>query len=146
MPILQPTTTSVASFAIVIDGHEIASFADLGGIVSEIEPVAYLEGGGGGPIQLPGKVKPPQVVLRKGRTGGAELWAWHESARMGQMAVARRSCTLAMYDDRGNRVAGYELEHAWPSKIEVSAVRAGPSEVLYDSVTLVCENLQRITV
>ncbi|MFE5287427.1 phage tail protein [Nocardia sp. NPDC056611] len=139
-----PQLTTISSFVIVIDGLQIASFADLGGIVSEIEPVSYLEGGGGGPIQLPGKVKPPQVTLCRGRTGTADLWAWHQSARNGQMAVARRDCTLTMYDHEGTPVPCYLLEHAWPSKIEVSALRDGPGEMLYNSVTLVCENLHHM--
>lgn len=136
---------TVARFSIVIDGHEIASFSDLEGIVAEVEPVAYLESNDQQVhSQLPGKRKPPQVTLKRGMTGSMELWAWHESVRKGDMAAARRSCSLMMYTAEGKPVAKYWLERAWPSKIDISALKAGASEVMYETVTLVCESMQRV--
>jgi hypothetical protein len=36
------------------------------------------------------------------------------------------------------------MEHAWPAKIEIGALKAGASEVLMETVTIVCESLQRV--
>lgn len=137
---------TAARFSIVIDGYEIASFSDLQGIVAEVEPVAYLESNDKEVHynQLPGKLKPPQVTLKRGKNGSMELWAWHESVRKGTMEAARRSCSLIMYNAEGTPVAKYWLEKAWPSKLEISAMKAGASEVMYETVTLVCEHMQRI--
>jgi hypothetical protein len=33
---------------------------------------------------------------------------------------------------------------AWPSKLEIGALKAGSSEVLWETVTLVCEMIQRV--
>jgi phage tail-like protein len=73
-----------------------------------------------------------------------ELWAWHESARKGLMDAARRSCSLIMYNGEGKPVAKYFLEKAWPSKLDISAMKAGASTVMYETVTLTCEHLQRV--
>lgn len=137
---------TAARFSVVIDGYEIASFSDLQGITAEVEPVAYLESNDQQVKynQLPGKLKPPTVTLKRGKNGSMELWAWHESVRKGAMDAARRSCSLIMYNAAGTPVAKYWLEKAWPSKLEISAMKAGASEVMYETVTLVCEHMQRV--
>lgn len=144
----KPQDTITANrFAIVIDGYEIASFAELSGIVAEVEPSGYWEtiDSETTVAKLPGKQKPPAVTLKRGMNGSLELWAWHEAVRKGTMAAARRSCSLIMYNTEGKPVAKYWLEKAWPSKIELAGLKAGASEVLMETVTLVCEYLQRVT-
>jgi phage tail-like protein len=49
-----------------------------------------------------------------------------------------------MYNTDGKPVARYHLEHAWPAKLEIGTLGAGRTEVLTESVTLVCEHLQRL--
>jgi hypothetical protein len=46
----------------------------------------------------------------------------------------------------GSPVARYHLENAWPSKLELSGLKAGASEVLLERATVVCEHLQRASV
>ena len=40
-------------------------------------------------------------------------------------------------------MARYRLENAWPSEIEVSTLKAGASEVLMETVTLVYDAAKR---
>jgi hypothetical protein len=49
-----------------------------------------------------------------------------------------------MYNAEGKAVAKYWLEKAWPSKIEIGAMKAGATTVVYETVTLTCEQLQRV--
>jgi len=49
-----------------------------------------------------------------------------------------------MLNDKGVPVAKYWLEKAWPSKIEMSALKAGSGEALTSTVTLVAEYIQRV--
>jgi phage tail-like protein len=137
---------AAARFSIVIDGHEIASFAELAGITTEVEPVDYLQSAEKEPTfaKLPGKGKPPTIVLKRGMNNSMELWTWHEAVRRGDMAAARRNCSLVLYSAEGKPVARYYLDHAWPSKLEIGAVKAGAGAVLTETVTLVCEQLQRV--
>jgi hypothetical protein len=68
----------------------------------------------------------PAIALVRGE-GGAELSSWNRSGR-------RRSATITVYDIAGQEVARFIMELAWPSKVEISGLKAGASEVLYESV------------
>ncbi|MFD9702941.1 phage tail protein [Lentzea sp. NPDC059081] len=146
-PIGAQDALTAARFSITIDGYEIAQFSELSGITTEVEPVDYLASTDREVTfkKLPGKAKPPTIVLKRGKTAGMELWAWHQAVLMGDVLAARKSCSLVMYSTDGKPVARYYLEHAWPAKLEVGALKAGASEVLMETVTLVCEHLQRVS-
>ncbi|GAB3459408.1 phage tail protein [Actinophytocola sediminis] len=138
---------TAARFSITIDGYEIAAFSELQGITTEVEPVELLESTDNEVIlkKLPGKAKPATLVLKRGKNSSMELWAWHEAVLMGDIVAARKSCSLVMYDTAGKPVARYHLEHAWPSKLEIGALKAGSSEVLMETVTIVSERIQRVS-
>ena len=137
---------TAARFSIVIDGYQIASFSELVGITTEVEPVELLESTEKEVMmkKLPGKKKPPTLTLKRGKNQSMELWLWHEAVLQGDIMAARKSCSLVMYATDGTAVARYHLEMAWPSKLEVGALKAGASEVLMETVTLVCEHIQRV--
>jgi phage tail-like protein len=138
---------TAARFSITIDGYEIASFSELQGITTEVEPVDFLESTDKEVVfkKLPGKRKPPTIVLKRGKNTSMELWAWHEAVLQGNIVAARKSCSLVMYNYDGAPVARYHLEQAWPSKLEGGGLKAGASEVLMETVTIVCENIQRVS-
>ena len=137
---------TAARFSLTIDGVEIAQFSELAGINSEVEPVELMETDGDKLFlkKLPGKRKPPTVTLKRGKNQDMGIFAWHQSVVEGQLMAARKSCTLTMYATDGKATAKYYLESAWPSKVEISALKAGASEVLYETVTLTCEDIQRV--
>jgi len=137
---------TAARFSIVIDSYQIASFSELIGISTEVEPVELLESTEKEVMlkKLPGKRKPPTLTLKRGKNQSMELWLWHEAVLMGDIVAARKSCSLVMYSTDGTAVARYHLEMAWPSKLEVGGLKAGASEVLFETVTLVCEHIQRV--
>ncbi|MDP9388654.1 MAG: phage tail protein [Actinomycetota bacterium] len=144
MPAQEAITAS--RFTVSIDGVEIATFSELQGITTEIATVDSIESSDQGVVirKIAGNPIPPKVVLKRGKTNSMQLWAWHESAVQGEMGAARKSCSLVMYDSSGKPTAKYYLERAWPSKLEVGALKAGANEVLTESVTIVCENIQRV--
>lgn len=137
---------TAARFSVTIDGYEIASFSELAGITTEVKPVDFLESTDKEVIfkKLPGQRTPPTIVLKRGKNAGMELWAWHEAVLNGDIVAARKSASLVMYNTDGKPVARYHMEHAWPAKIEIGALKAGASEVLMETVTIVCESLQRV--
>ena len=141
-----PTAITAARFSITVDGYEIASFSELQGISTEIKTVEFIESGDqrSRPDQHPRQPVLAQLVLKRAQTTDPQMWAWHEAARFGEMGAARKSCSLVMYDAAGKPVARYHLENAWPSKIELGALRAGSAEVLTETVTIVCDHLQRV--
>lgn len=131
----------VARFGLIIDGYEIASFTDLVAVTSQVD--ALCPAGSTSATTEP--TSPPTVTLRRGLTNGMELWAWHQSVREGNVSVARRSVSLVTYAADGTPVAKFWLTNAWPSTLALSALKAGASEILYETVTLVCESIQRLS-
>jgi phage tail-like protein len=138
---------TVTRFALTIDGTEIASFSELAGITSEVAPTVYMTSTDKATIfkKLPGARKPPTLVLKRGMTGGLELYAWHQAALVGDVNAARRTCTLTMYNSAGEAVAKYVLVNAWPFKLEIGGLKAGASEVLSETVSVTAERIQRIS-
>src|ERR1700746_558221 len=115
-----PDAITSSRFSITIDGYEIASFSELQGITTQVEPVDFFHSNDKSVMlsKLPGKASPPTVVLKRGKNSSMELWTWHEAVLTGDMAAARKSCSLVMYNSDGKPVARYHLENAWPAKLE----------------------------
>ena len=139
---------TAARFELSIDGHSLAVFSELAGISSAVDVVDYISSTATETIlkKLPGKRTPPTVTLKRGMTKNIEMAAWHELVVLGDVAAARKSCSLTMFNTKGEPVARYHLTDAWPAKIEIGALKAGASEVLIETVTIVCEHLQRVSV
>jgi phage tail-like protein len=137
---------TASRFSITIDGYEIAAFSELQGIQTQVDVVDFLQSSDKEVMlsKLPGKRTPPTVILKRGKNDSMELWSWHEAVLAGDMAAARKSCSLVMYNTDGKPVARYHMENAWPAKIEIGGLKAGASEVLMESVTVVCEHIQRV--
>ena len=141
-----PEAITASRFSITIDGYEIAAFSELQGITTQVDVVDFLQSSDKEVMltKLPGKRTPPTVILKRGKNNSMELWSWHEAVLNGDMAAARKSCSLVMYNSDGKPVARYHMENAWPAKIEIGGLKAGASEVLMESVTVVCEHIQRV--
>jgi len=139
---------TAARFELSIDGHSMAQFSELSGISSAIDVVDFIQSDAKANTlkKLPGKRTPPTVTLQRGMTKNIEMAAWHELVVLGDVAAARKSCSLTMFNTKGEPVARYHMTEAWPSKIEIGALKAGASEVLMEKVTIVCEFIQRVSV
>jgi phage tail-like protein len=143
---LAPTDPiAAARFSVVVDGVEIASFSELAGITSEIQPVDTVSNAGSGVVlkKLPGKRTPPTLTLKRGKNQSTALWAWHQAVLDGTSA-ARHSASLVMYRTDGTPVARYHLENAWPSKLEVGAPDASKNEVSIETLELTAEAITRV--
>jgi phage tail-like protein len=128
------------AFSLTVDGVEIARFSGLGGISSEIDVVEYLEGDKTRSM-MPGRRRPPIVMLKRGMGGDTSIAAWHESVASGDVG-ARKNCSLKMLDAEGRVRATYALDSAWPSKLEVASI--GGTSAFYETVTLVCGEIRRL--
>jgi len=139
---------TAAMFELAIDGHSMAQFSSLSGISSSIDVVDFIQSDGKENIlkKLPGKRTPPTVQLERGMTKNIEMAAWHELVILGDVAAARKTCSLTMFNTKGDPVARYHLTDAWPAKVEIGALKAGASEVLMETVTMTCEFIQRVSV
>src|SRR3712207_2556023 len=137
-----------ARFEFSIDGHSVAQFSELSGISSAVDVVEFIESTAKETIlkKLPGKPQLPTIVVKRGMTKNIEMATWHQLVVEGDVAAARKSCSLTMFNTKGAPVARYHLTDAWPAKIEIGALKAGASEVLIETVTFACERIQRVSV
>jgi phage tail-like protein len=126
-----------------------AMFSELAGISSEVEQVEYMEAGLKGPVfgRFIGRAKPPTVALKRAMSTNKDtqwIWEWHAMARTGTTA-AYRACTLSLYaagqDPSGTATKAYMLSNAFPTKVEIAGMKAGGSEVVLQTVTLMCDEI-----
>lgn len=144
MPPGTPSTAiDVAGIALEVDAVVLARFDELVGIHLEVETVEIREGGEPDhPRRLPGKRHPPTLVLRRAFTTDLALASWHDAVRDGD-PDARRHGALVLHSSTGEPVARYQLESAWPSRLDVAAAPTDPTR-LTETVTLTCDGLRRL--
>jgi phage tail-like protein len=152
MPIGIPSATPhdalvAQRFKIEIAGVSIASFQEVSGITSEIEVVELKSNDSfGKPIlkKMIGATKPPTITLKRAADASMDLWNWHKAALDGALVGARKDGSIAQYDFAGGEVARYNFYSAWISKFEATGMKAGDNSASVESVTIVCERLERV--
>jgi phage tail-like protein len=141
-----PTTTApltAARFELTLDGHSLAVFPELVAITS----TAALPDAPTSPLNTVGTPNGTQTLtFRRAMTRNIEIAAWHELVKLGDVAAARKSFSITAYDAAGTPVARYHVTDGFPSKLEVTTLKAGASEVLMETVTFTCEFIQRVSV
>ena len=136
---------AVAFYVLTVDGREIGSFSDLVSLSSGVDAAELVSTTGDRQVRtlLPAKRSPDSVVLERGLSSSIELQAWHDLVLNGDAAGARKNSVLTMYSFDGAPVARYYLENAWPSKLELGELTGGTSSFVTETVTLVCDRIQR---
>jgi phage tail-like protein len=120
----------------------LASFSEFVVLTSEIGELVGSTGTIGTPP--PKKVR---ITLKRVMTRNIEMAAWHELVILGDVAAARKSCSLTMYNSAGDPVARFHLTDAWPQKIEIGTIEGKSGvPVLTETITMTCEFLQRVSV
>jgi len=127
------------------------NFSEMSNISSEVEPHEFIYCDSDGTIHHTkqyGKTAPPTVTLKKPMDTDRTLWAWHMSVQLGN-PLAKIGCTLSVYlpGSPGVPAAGgpmfqWEMSEAWPSKLDVSDMRAGSTEAGELTVTFACDTIE----
>jgi phage tail-like protein len=112
------------------------------GLAAEAEVIEFRELGGSHSIKLPGRIRYPNVILRRGLTTSRDLWDWWETVRDG--AIQRRTVLIAVLDDAGQPVLRWRLSEAWPAKWELSELDAGKNEIAIETLELAHEGLELV--
>src|SRR5579875_780051 len=125
------------------------AFQELSNISMEVEPHEFIYCNADGSIQHTrqyGKTNPPKVTLKKPMDDDTSLWAWHLAAQAGSL-TARIDCSLIAYSAGSpavpptgkDKVFEWLLANAWPSKLELSGLKAGSTDTAVVTVTLQCD-------
>jgi phage tail-like protein len=136
-----------ARYIITVDGYEVGQFSELVELSSTIEPSSTAD-----PDEDPDRRSEPPgerssvtVTLMRAQTDDLSMFTWHRGAL--DDAGARRDAVLVMYSVEGAPIERYALTGAWPTQLTVTGEpTAGVSELLYETVTLTCEDIQRVSV
>lgn len=127
------------------------SFSEMTNITAEVEPSQFLYCDPDGSIvhtKQYGMVKPPTVVLKKPMDLDRTLWMWHYSCQCGN-PEARMDCTLNVFPagspghkPDGKPIWQFTMGLAWPSKMEVSGMKAGSTDTGTLTVTFSCDYIE----
>jgi phage tail-like protein len=127
------------NFLVEIDGVTRAGFTHVSGLTSEVDAVSYREGGEVGGRQLPGLVKYPRLILKRGFTLDRSLWDWHRAVVNGR--IERRGVSVMLLDAARTAVARWNFVEAWPAKWQGPELNAQSSDVLIETLEIVHEGM-----
>jgi phage tail-like protein len=128
------------NFLVEIDGVARAGFTSVSGLTSEVDVVSYREGGEFGVRQLPGLVKYPRLVLKRGFTLDRSLWEWHRAVVNGR--IERHGVSVTLLDAARTPVARWNFVEAWPAKWQGPELNSLSSEVLIETLEIVHEGME----
>jgi len=141
-----------SKFAVVgveINGEVIAEFTEVSGLEAEVDVFEYEEGGNNLYVyKLPGRVKYPNVTLKRGITDTTDLWDWFYSImnRTGGSKtptepridpIERKNITLILYDSSGTVRREWELINAYPVKWTGPSFKADENAITIEAIELV---------
>jgi phage tail-like protein len=87
--------------------------------------------------------KPPTITLKRAADASPALWQWHKAALDGDIIGARKDGSIVQLDFVYGEVARYNFFSAWVSKFEATGMKAGDNTPAVESITIVCERLER---
>jgi phage tail-like protein len=148
----QNKVVSAPRFYISVDGVPVASFQEMSSLVSEVDAQEYIYCDDKGNVthtKQYGKLKPPEVTLKRGFDNDKYLWTWHMRVRYNDptapvdahLNVVQTKAGATRPDDI-ETVMAFSLWSAWPKKLEVAGLKAGDSAVALETVVLVCDRIE----
>jgi phage tail-like protein len=145
MPQVPQHGAGTVSFRLKVRGSDWA-FREISGLGSESEVIEVRgSGAGGGEFVrvLPGAVKVSSIELKRGVDVDKGLWEWRKQVVDGRIRDARANGTIEVIDHKGDPIAVYLIENAWPSKYTGAemSLESGPA---FESITIVSERIERI--
>ena len=132
----QEDPLTAAKFSLVVDGQEIGAFNELGGVTSSIK----LPRADGKAAQL----ETLSIVLKRPASQDFAMSNWHRVATT-QVTGYKKNVSLIFYNTEGAPVAKFWLTNAWPAEYHLTSLKAGSSELIYESVTLTASSFERVS-
>jgi len=131
------------NFKLEIGGITEGHFTEVIGLGAKVTPISYREAGNSQVVHyVPGRVEYSEVTLRYGVTRSRELFDWFKTGVVGH--VLRKNLSIVLFDADGTtEVMRWNLVNAWATEWRGSVLDAHSQEVAIESLTLVCESLDR---
>jgi phage tail-like protein len=131
------------NFKIEIGGVTEGHFTEVTGLGAKVTPISYREAGNSQVVHyVPGRVEYSEITLRYGLTRSRELFDWFKTGVAGH--VQRKNLSIVLFDADGTtEVMRWNLVNAWATEWRGSLLDAHSQEVAIESLTLVCESMDR---
>jgi len=124
-------------YAVEIDGISEAIFSECTLPPLEVETHDQKEGGyNTGVHQLPGRVRPGKVTLKKGVSSSPELMHWYRDVVNGKISDSERNMSIVMYDSQHEEVMRLNFERVYPVKWSGPNLNMGENSVAIESLEL----------
>ena len=125
-------------FSLQIDKVDIAYFTGCSGLGMEFDVINFKQGNGKQVLEMkrPGKPKYGEVVLKRGYTSNKVLYDWFDEVVSASKATPYKTASIVIFGRDAKEVARFSLEQCWPSKLNVSDLKAGTDEVMIEEITI----------
>ena len=134
------------SFLIELDNIVRASFRQVSGLESTIDVIENPEGGRSVITKMAGRTKYANIVLRWGIDADRELYEWHRQISLdpSSLPAQRRGGAILLMNTRGETVARWDFERAWPCKYTAGDFNAETEAIAVETVELAHEGVHRV--
>jgi phage tail-like protein len=140
MVTLLDSKVSAFSFGSSALAFPTIGFSECTGLEMALEVHEYNQGGGNdGTLKFPTRVKPSNLVLKRGITTDSTLWDWFYSFVQG--FGKRRDGTIAVHDAQQNELRVWGFRRGIPTKYSGPQFNAGQSTVAIETLEISHEGL-----
>lgn len=133
-----------STFALELDGLEVARFTGCSGLGWETETVEVKTSDKEGKLYIekrPGRTTYSDIVLKRGMSADQALDKWYQSIKDGK--ADRKTGSIVVYDLAGDRQAEFKFEYGWPKQWSASDLDAGSDDPIIEELTIAHERLER---
>lgn len=140
MVTLLDSKTSAFTFGASSLAYPTIGFSECTGLEMALEVHEYNQGGGNdGTLKFPTRVKPTNIVLKRGITTDSTLWDWFYSFVQG--FGKRRDGTIAVHDASQNELRVWGFRRGIPTKYSGPQFNASQSTVAVETLEIAHEGL-----
>lgn len=124
-------------FLVEIGSEVVAHFQECSGLTVEVEVQEYMEGGNNEFIhKLPGRMKYPNITLKRGITDNPQFSQWRPKIEGGKITVESKNLSIILFGHAGETVKTWEVTDAFPVKWTGPDMRASSMDVAIESIEL----------
>ena len=139
-----PDSYPGSNFRVEISGITTASFSEILGLDLSIDIVDYRTGAAlqSTAERLPGLVRYENITLKRGMTQNTDLWNWVKNILNG--VSDKRSMAIVLQDAQRNDVVTWNVVNSWPCRWSGPVLKAGSSEIAFESVEICHEGIELV--
>lgn len=133
---------SAGNFLLEIDGVQIGTFGEVSGLRLDIDVESVVEGGVNGfEHKLPGRMRWPDLVLRRGLVNSDALFDWVRKSSGDGFASAGNKLTrstgaVTVLDSSGKRLRSWSFQQAFPRAWIGPDLAVGSADALVEEIVV----------